>query len=323
MPLTLPRLIRALAASAVIAIMATHPAHADSSTAVPWRTDLAQAKSEAASTGRPLWIQFTGPWCYNCRRMEAEAFAQTDVVGYAHSAFVPVKLAADEYEQFALGFGLSCLPATVILRPNGEVVSRVQGYNTPDAFLTFLRDALNRAGGPTTAGTARQDAGPPRPTALGGYCPVSLVDAHRLRAGGQTTSVEFEGVIYRFADAQAREAFQKAPARYVPVDAGRCPVARVDLGEARAGSPRWGALYGGHLYLCGSEGDRARFLKHPDRYARVDLPLRDACPHCWALERGIVAARWSPTLARDGRLPVSSDPDRLGLVLKRAETRVR
>lgn len=322
MPLTFPRLIRALAASAVIAIMAAHPAHAEGPTSIPWRTDLARAKSESASTGRPLWIQFTGPWCYNCRRMDAEAFTQTDVVGYAGSAFVPVKLAADEHEQFALGFGLSCLPATVILRPSGEVVSRVQGYNTPDAFLVFLRDALTRAGGSTTS-TARKDAGSPRRTALAGYCPVSLVDAHRLRPGGHTASAEFEGITYRFVDARARETFQKAPARYVQVDAGRCPVARVDLGEARTGSPRWGALYGGHLYLCGSERDRARFLKHPDRYARVDLPLRDACPHCWALDGGIVAARRSPTLARGGRLSLSSDPDRLGMVLKRAETRVR
>ncbi len=37
---------------------------------ISWRDDYGNALEEARAANRLLWIQFTGPWCPNCTRME-------------------------------------------------------------------------------------------------------------------------------------------------------------------------------------------------------------------------------------------------------------
>jgi len=281
---------------------------------IAWRDDYAQARAEASSRGRLVWIQFTGPWCHNCQRMERDTFPHPVVAGLASADFVPVKLRADLHEELALGFGLSCLPATVLLRPGGEVVASVQGYMDPESCLIFLQDALAREGRTrsATAGPVRAASASPAPRlGLDGRCPVSLVDGHRLVDGSADWSAERGGVTYRFTDAARLAAFHAMPERYLPSLGGRSPVSRVDRGEERAGSPNWGVLYDGHLYLCGSAAERARFVKNPRRYARVDPVTRAACPHCWAVERLIVRKDAEFPLARDRRSAFPPEPLRL------------
>lgn len=285
---------RSLVVLAGILALAGSDVSAESPNTVNWRTDLAAARAESLATCRPLWVQFTGPWCPGCRRMEAESFVHPSIARLSGS-FVPVKLRSDEHEEYALGFGLSALPATVLLRPDGSVISVSQGYRTPSAFQTLLASAVNST-------PAREI--PPAPAqpsallALEGFCPVSLVDGHRLVAGQPQVKVEHEGRVFRFADSAGREAFLQAPARYTPTSGGYCAVARVDRGESPDGSPRFGVLYDGHLYLCASKAERTRFLANPERYAHVDLPIRSNCPHCWAVEDGLVRSRKHPLLAR-------------------------
>ncbi len=281
---------------------------------IAWRDDYAQARAEASARGRLVWVQFTGPWCHNCQRMERDTFPHPGVAGRASADFVPVKLRADEHEELALGFGLSCLPATVLVRPGGEVVASVQGYMDPETCLGFLQTTLAREGR-TRAATADRVRTAPASAAprlgLDGRCPVSLVDAHRLVDGSAAWSVERDRVTYRFADAARLAAFEATPERYLPALGGRSPVSRVDRGEDRAGSPNWGVLYDGHLYLCGSAAERARFVRSPRRYARVDPVTLAACPHCWALERLIVRKDAELPLARDRRSAFPPEPLRL------------
>lgn len=294
---------------------------------IAWRVDLNQARSEAKATNRLIWIQFTGPWCHNCRRMEHESFNDPRVTGHAASDFIPVKLRSDVHEDLALGFGLSSLPATVILRPGGEVVAKVQGYVAPDSYVSFLQSTLageGRSGPRALADAIVPATGPPsqRPPALGGYCPVSLVDGHRLVAGGVGVTAEHGGAVYRFASVAGRDAFRNAPERYVPVNGGRCAVAQVDRGVARAGSPNWGALFGGHLFLFGDETDRARFLKRPARYTHVDGADRGFCPHCWAVDRWLVRDKPTYSLTRGGLRDVFPEPATL-VVLRPGSATVR
>ena len=72
---------------------------------IEWRSDLRSAQSEAWAQGRPLWIQFTGPWCHNCHRMERESFTHPKVIDRAGSAFIPVLLQSDAHEELALQYG--------------------------------------------------------------------------------------------------------------------------------------------------------------------------------------------------------------------------
>ena len=88
-------------------------ARATEPTPISWRDDYGGALEEARATNRLVWIQFTGPWCPNCLRMERDSFPDADVIEHAQRSFVPLKLRSDVHEQLALGFNLSGLPATV------------------------------------------------------------------------------------------------------------------------------------------------------------------------------------------------------------------
>ncbi len=268
---------------------------------IDWRVELSRARADASALDRLLWLQFTGSWCHNCQRMDAEVFADPRVLRRASLDFLPVKLQADDHEELALSYGLSSLPATVIVGPDGAVVARVQGFLDAESYLSFLNDALKRAGrspaDPSSPGTSREEGRP----VLGGYCPVSLVDGHRLIAGVTTLRADHDGQVFLLATEAARTAFLRNPERYAPVNRGDCPVARVDRGETRRGSPNFGVLYEGHLYLCGNAADRVEFLKHPDRYSRVDIADRGFCPHCWTTEGLLVRGLPSFSLTRDGR----------------------
>ena len=48
---------------------------------IAWRSDFATAQAEARARNLPLWVQFTGPWCIFCRKMDANAFVDPAVIG--------------------------------------------------------------------------------------------------------------------------------------------------------------------------------------------------------------------------------------------------
>lgn len=292
------------------------------SDAIPWRSDLRVAEAEARAHDRLIWVQFTGSWCPNCVRMERESFVHPRVVGHARDSFVPVKLQSEDHEDLVDRFGLTGIPATILVRPSGEVVARHEGYVDTATFHSFLEGALIRSGRsprqapwgrtrtPAAAAAAATDQDADAaivapPLALSGYCPVSLITGHRLIPGRPALTLLHDGQAYRFADDRARGVFLNQPERFIAVNGGRCPVTQVERGEIRPGEPRWSALFRDHLYLCADEGGRARFLKDPRRYAHVAVADRQFCPHCWGREgllaRGtgatgasLVPAGWHP-----------------------------
>jgi YHS domain-containing protein len=316
-----PALSIAAGAFCASMILASTPARATEPTPISWREDYGGALEEARAANRLVWIQFTGPWCPNCHRMERDSFPDADVIEHAQRSFVPLKLRSDVHERLALGFNLSGLPATVLVAPTREIVAIRQGYLGPDELEQVLREAVTswqgRAaaakGGKTTANPAKRygsdqvqvKADSPRPKeetklALSGYCPVSLVSDRKLVAGQTEHTVQHEGHTYRFANAVLIDRFRKEPERYIPANGGECPVTEVDRGQARPGDPRWGVLYQGRLYLCASDEARRRFLGEPARYVLVDVAEQGFCVHCLG-ETGLLV-RGDPRVAitRDG-----------------------
>src|SRR3954454_22783161 len=114
------------------------------SEAISWRTDYARALDEARARNQLLWIHFTGPWCPNCIRMEQDSFPHPTIREHARQSFIPVKLRSDINEELALGFGLSGLPARVIVAPSREVVAIHQGYVGPEELGKLLADSQAR-----------------------------------------------------------------------------------------------------------------------------------------------------------------------------------
>jgi len=279
--------------------------------AIAWRDDYAAALEEAKAEGHPLWIQFTGPWCPNCLKMERDSFTEPAVRERARSDLVPVKLRSDVNEDLAVSLGLSGLPASVILDPSRRVLAEHQGYLGPEELAGFLDEAVAaQAAGqtaepsteaPKLAGPAEPAEAAEAPVALSGYCPVGLISENRMIPGRDDLSLEHEGRLYKCADQAALDAFRRDPDRYVPASDGQSPVSRVDQGLTVAGDPRWSVLYQDRLYLCASEEERLQFLGDPGRYAAVDVEDGGFCPHCIAQGGALVQGvpKWG--LAREGR----------------------
>jgi len=282
---------------------------------IVWRDDYGVALEEARAANRFLWIQFTGPWCPNCTRMERDSFVQPAIIQHSQQSFVPLKLRSDVHEQLALSFNLSGLPATIIVAPNRKIVAIHQGYLGPAEFDLFLRDCLaqrpgtspkmGRPAGPTPspaqAPISRAEPSNETQLALSGYCAVSLICDRKLVLGQADYTVHHEGRSYRFANLVMSDLFRKEPERYLPVNNGACPVTQVERGVAKQGDPRWSVLYAGHLVLCATEDDRRLFLKNPEIYAMIDVADHGFCVHC-RRERGLLV-RGDPRheVARQGR----------------------
>ncbi len=243
------------------------PSPAGEHTTIPWRTDLERARSEAQARGLPLWVHFTGSWCPSCRQMEMTTFPDSRVIASATERFIPVLVQSDDREDLVVRYGITGIPAALILTPADEVVAKNEGYADPASFLGFLEEARGRYR--------------PRPSlALAGNCPVAFVRAGELRPGRPELATEYDGRLFRFADAESREAFLREPERYLPGNGGRCVVRQVDRGESVPGDPRFGVYYRDRLYLCSDAESRARFARDPRRYADADLALDGYCPHC-------------------------------------------
>jgi YHS domain-containing protein/thioredoxin-related protein len=307
-------IVATLAIGLVGSLSLTPTSVAEDAKKIVWREDLGQAQAEAKSRNLLLWIQFTGPWCINCRRMDRSTFVHPGVVNQAQDLFVPVKLRSDEHEALAMSLGLTSLPSTVIVRPNGEVVEKYEGYIEPETFEITLATVLRREDR-SPEQLARAKKLKDEALALAGYCPVSLLNENKLIPGKSDLTVEHEGRIFRFASEQSLREFRRKPDAFAPANNGHSPVSQVDRGDFHQGDPRWGVVYGGHLFVFKNGAERDQFVKDPERYARVDRTDRFNCAHCWS--RSSLShrppSRFTPSYHVEGLL--SPSPDRLEALL--------
>lgn len=266
---------------------------------IPWRGQFEAAHTEARQQNRPLWVQFTGPWCLFCRRMDRETFTRPEVVALSRD-FVPVKIRSDDREDLIERFGIEGLPATLILAPDGRVLGRHEGFADPEEFLGFLFRSRPAPENPRAAEVA-----------LAGYDPVALVNGQGLTPGQPTLAVRHDGQEFRFVDEADRQRFLRQPDRFQPTNRGRCAVSLVDRGTAVEGDPRWGVYYQGRLYLCVDEAARRRFAADPARYADADLADAGRCPHCVPRAGRLVPGLPQFSLIHEGRRYLF--PDRVHL----------
>jgi thiol:disulfide interchange protein len=111
--------------------------------------DHQRALSQAASTNRLVFIDFTGYTCTNCRWMEANMFSRSDVSAEL-SKFVlsrlytdgdgPVYDAQQKFQEDQ--FGTVALPLYAIVDANGKTIRTFSGLTrNPGEFIAFLRSA--------------------------------------------------------------------------------------------------------------------------------------------------------------------------------------
>jgi thiol:disulfide interchange protein DsbD len=116
-----------------------------------WSKDYESSKNIALEKGMPVFIDFTGYTCTNCRAMESNVFPLTGV-RERFEKFELVKLYTDDgidgpenqIFQFQLT-GTVALPTYAIVDPEtGKLLDIISGYVSEEEFTTFMDRGLSR-----------------------------------------------------------------------------------------------------------------------------------------------------------------------------------
>lgn len=129
---------------------------------------------------------------------------------------------------------------------------------------------IDRRWGPTVESA-------PSPTAVGGYCVVTLHDRREWVPGDERNALVFDGQQYFFSGPRQRDIFAAAPATYAPMLAGDCPVTLSETNERVRGQLDCGMLHSGRLVFFASPGRLQQFRGDPARFENVDLALGGLC----------------------------------------------
>ncbi|NND72042.1 MAG: cytochrome C biogenesis protein [Rhodothermales bacterium] len=112
--------------------------------------DLDLALLEGQRQGKPVFVDFTGYTCTNCRQMEANVFPVPSVRERFEAGFVLLRLYTDglergkEYQRYQLLLtGTSALPTYAIVDPaTGDLVTKESGMMKVEKFEAFLDRAI-------------------------------------------------------------------------------------------------------------------------------------------------------------------------------------
>jgi len=115
---------------------------------IAWADNFSQAQQQAADSGKPMILYFTGQWCVPCRIMKRQVWADEEVKTSVHSQFIPVAIDVNdpENEQTLNRYNVGGAPVTIITDAEGNALRwRVGGIGKTE-FLELLQPPT-----PTTA----------------------------------------------------------------------------------------------------------------------------------------------------------------------------
>lgn len=118
--------------------------------------------------------------------------------------------------------------------------------------------------------------------ALGGVCPVCLVEMGKVIQGNSQYQSTRDRRTYFFPGPEQKEMFERNPEKYIPAFHGYCSVCQVEMGELVPGSPEHFTVHEGKLFLFATADQKKMFDHNPAKYAGVTLGLDGLCPVCLA-----------------------------------------
>jgi thiol-disulfide isomerase/thioredoxin len=110
---------------------------------------LAKARKE----NKPFFLYFYTNWCQPCRKINSEAFKDPSVVAFAQKEYLGYGLDAEsaisEGKKLAKFYNVYFFPMLIICTPQGKVMERLDGYQSPKELLAVLKRNVTFRGEPT------------------------------------------------------------------------------------------------------------------------------------------------------------------------------
>ena len=116
---------------------------------LPWVMEFEEGLKQSEQTGKPMFVNFTGYTCTNCRWMESNMFKDPQIVSRLKQ-FVLIELFTDggankdKNQQMEIDrFGTTALPFYVLLSPEDREITRFPGLTrNKNRFIEFLDQGL-------------------------------------------------------------------------------------------------------------------------------------------------------------------------------------
>ena len=107
---------------------------------IAWADNYTSAQQQAAQSGKPLILFFTGEWCVPCRIMKRNVWADEQVTASVNSGFVPVMIDVDDPDAATARsrYRVGATPTTIITDPQGKVLFQAEGGMGKTDFLELL-----------------------------------------------------------------------------------------------------------------------------------------------------------------------------------------
>ena len=107
---------------------------------IAWADDYASAQQQAAQSGKPMILFFTGKWCVPCRIMKRNVWADKQVEVTVNAGFTPVTIDMDGPDAAAVlsRYRVGSTPTTIITDPQGKILEQVEGGMGKTEFLRLL-----------------------------------------------------------------------------------------------------------------------------------------------------------------------------------------
>lgn len=119
--------------------------------ALNWYEEVDAAMAAAKEANKPVFIDFTGYTCTNCREMEATVFPKPPVASQLANSFVLLRLYTDDaakgrtWQKFQLELtGTVALPTYAIVSPDRTLLSEWNGMASVEEFATFLKQGAQQ-----------------------------------------------------------------------------------------------------------------------------------------------------------------------------------
>jgi thiol:disulfide interchange protein len=104
---------------------------------IEWRTDLNAALDEARRTDKQVLLDVSADWCPPCIAMKHDVWPDPDVERSVAESYVPVLIDADRDVAVMDRYGITGIPAVLIVDGSGTVIRRAT-FLSASRMLMFL-----------------------------------------------------------------------------------------------------------------------------------------------------------------------------------------
>lgn len=107
-----------------------------------WEEILQMAQAE----DKPVFVDAYAVWCGPCKRMDREVFTQANVGDFFNGNFINAKIDMEKGEGPSIGskYGVTAYPTLLFVSPDGELMHKAVGYQTPDRLINNGNIALRK-----------------------------------------------------------------------------------------------------------------------------------------------------------------------------------